>query len=66
MSSETINNLFQKFNRAKDVQKTYADGNGIGLYIAQEMMKSHHGRIWAESEGEGKGATFFVELMSEE
>ncbi|MCX6738837.1 MAG: ATP-binding protein [Candidatus Parcubacteria bacterium] len=68
MSSETINNLFQKFNRAKDVQKTYADGNGIGLYIAQEMMKSHYGRIWAESEseGEGKGATFFVELMSEE
>ena len=66
MSPETINNLFQKFNRAKDVQKSYADGNGIGLYIAQEMMKSHHGRIWAESEGEGKGATFFVELMSEE
>ncbi|MCX6736121.1 MAG: ATP-binding protein [Candidatus Parcubacteria bacterium] len=66
MSPETISNLFQKFNRAKDVQKTYADGNGIGLYIAQEMMKSHHGKIWAESEGEGKGATFFVELMSEE
>ena len=66
MSPETINNLFQKFNRAKDAQKSYADGNGIGLYIAQEMMKSYHGRIWAESEGEGKGATFFVELMSEE
>jgi len=25
-------------------------------------MKKHDGRIWAESAGEGKGSTFFVEL----
>ncbi|MFA6565414.1 MAG: HAMP domain-containing sensor histidine kinase, partial [Candidatus Paceibacterota bacterium] len=66
LSQETISNLFQKFSRAKDVRKIYTEGSGIGLYIAQEMIKAHHGRIWVESEGEGKGATFFVELMSEE
>lgn len=66
MTQETIGALFQKFSRAKEVQKVYTEGSGIGLYIAQEMIKAHHGRIWVESEGEGKGATFFVELLSEE
>jgi signal transduction histidine kinase len=66
LSQETISALFQKFSRAKDISKVYTEGSGIGLYIAQEMIKAHRGRIWVESAGEGKGATFFVELMSEE
>ncbi len=66
LSQDTISNLFQKFSRAKEVQKVYTDGSGIGLYIAQEIVKAHHGRIWIESEGEGKGSKFLVELMSEE
>jgi signal transduction histidine kinase len=66
LSEESISALFQKFSRAKEVQKVYTDGSGIGLYIGQELVKAHHGRIWVESEGEGKGASFFVELLSEE
>jgi len=66
LSSESIGSLFQKFSRAEGVRKVYTDGSGIGLYVAGEMIKAHHGRIWVESEGEGKGSTFFVELMSEE
>lgn len=66
LSKESISALFQKFSRAKEVQKVYTDGSGIGLYIGQELVKAHHGRIWVESEGEGKGASFFVELLSEE
>jgi signal transduction histidine kinase len=66
LSPESISNLFQKFSRAEGVRKVYTDGSGIGLYVASEMIKAHHGRIWVESEGEGKGSTFFVELMSEE
>jgi len=58
--------LFQKFSRAENVKKTYTEGSGLGLYVAQEMVKAHHGRLWAESEGDGKGSTFFVELLAED
>jgi len=34
----------------------------LGLYVAKEMVKAHNGKIWAESEGKGKGSTFIVEL----
>ncbi len=37
-------------------------GTGLGLYVAKEMIKAHGGRVWVESEGQGKGSTFFVEL----
>jgi len=37
-------------------------GLGIGLYLSKRIVEAHHGRIWAESEGEGKGCTFHVRL----
>jgi CheY-like chemotaxis protein len=38
-------------------------GSGLGLFITKGIVTLHEGaNIWAESEGEGKGCTFFVEL----
>ncbi len=38
-------------------------GSGFGLFITKGIVMLHKGaNIWAESEGEGKGCTFFVEL----
>lgn len=62
MEKETIEKIFKKFTRAEGASKVNTDGSGLGLYVAKEVMKKHNGRIWAASEGPGKGSTFFVEL----
>lgn len=59
---EKIKTLFEtQFDRSEQAKKT-AEGKGVGLYLASQIIKYHEGKIWAESEGEGKGSTFYVEL----
>jgi signal transduction histidine kinase len=58
----TIPTLFAKFIRSKDANKVNVIGTGLGLYIVKEIVNGLHGRAWVESEGLGKGSTFFVEL----
>jgi len=55
-------NIFNESYRALNAKDTSAVGTGLGLYINSQVIKAHHGRIWAESEGIFKGAKFFVEL----
>lgn len=58
IKKEMMSKLFKKFSKSDDSRL----GSGIGLYVAKEIVKAHKGRIWAESEGGGEGATFFIEL----
>lgn len=60
---EVLPNLFTKFSRAPDANKTNILGTGLGLYVAKKMIEAHNGRIWAESEGENKGSQFYIELQ---
>ena len=62
ISKDTIPKLFAKFIRAKNANETNIRGTGLGLFIAKEIVTAHGGRIWVESEGEGKGSQFYVEL----
>jgi signal transduction histidine kinase len=63
MTKEQYQNLFSKmFERGKEAQKAHGLGKGIGLYIASNIIESHKGKVWARSEGKGKGSCFFVEL----
>ena len=62
MSADTLQKIFKKFSRAEGVSKVYTEGTGLGLYVAKEIVKKHNGRIWAESDGEGKGSSFNLEL----
>jgi len=42
--------------------KGSSEGLGMGLSRARKIIALHKGKIWAQSEGEGKGASIFVEL----
>ncbi|PIR87993.1 MAG: hypothetical protein COU10_01645 [Candidatus Harrisonbacteria bacterium CG10_big_fil_rev_8_21_14_0_10_45_28] len=61
MTKELLPVLFEQFKRAAEVEKTIK-GTGLGLYISKQIVLAHHGEIWAESEGVGKGSSFFVRL----
>lgn len=57
-----VDNIFAKFVRAPGSNKFNAAGTGLGLFIAKEIIGNHKGKIWAESEGLGKGSTFSFEV----
>jgi signal transduction histidine kinase len=59
--SDELQFLFNRFFRGKKATKMRNDGNGLGLYIAKNIIDKHGGKIWAESE-EGKGSTFYITL----
>jgi signal transduction histidine kinase len=54
--------LFSKFSRGKDTSRLNTGGTGLGLYVGRAMIEQNGGKIWAESEGEGKGSRFIIEL----
>jgi len=58
ITEEKIRAIFAPFVTTK----ASTEGKGMGLYIIKRVVQRHNGKIWAESEGKGKGATFFVEL----
>lgn len=62
IAPETMSKLFERFVRESDASKTNIMGTGLGLYIAKKMIEAHRGKIWAESAGKGKGASFSIEL----
>ncbi len=50
---------FERGDKAKEIN---ANGKGIGLYLAGQMIVTNGGKIRAESEGRGKGTTFVIKL----
>ena len=62
ITPEDKNNLFTEGGRGKESVKTNVDSTGYGLFTVKLIVEAHSGKVWVESEGEGKGATFFVQF----
>ena len=62
MTEEEKKQAFEGFARGKAGIDNWVEGSGLGLYIAKKYLELHKGRVWAESEGMGKGSIFFIEL----
>ena len=60
IAEERLPHLFKKFSRVHE--ETGFSGTGLGLAISKGIVEAHGGRIWAESPGEGQGATFSFTL----
>jgi len=62
LTKEEISRLFESFSRGTAGAKFWTEGVGLGLYVSRKFVELHGGKIWAESEGKGKGSTFYIEL----
>ncbi len=54
---EIMPRLFTKFATKSE------RGTGLGLYISKSIVEAHGGKLWAENNKEGKGATFSFSLL---
>ncbi len=57
-----LKKLGEKFVRIKDPAHQSAGGTGIGLYLVKNLVERHGGIMWPESEGPGKGSTFYFRI----
>jgi len=57
---DELERIFERYYRG--AERGSVVGEGIGLAVAREIVNAHAGRIWAISDGRGKGTTVFVAL----
>ncbi|PMB44644.1 hybrid sensor histidine kinase/response regulator [Fischerella thermalis CCMEE 5330] len=62
ISSDFLPHVFDRFRQADGTTTRKYGGLGLGLAIVRHLVEMHHGRVYATSEGIGKGATFTVQL----
>ena len=65
LTNKEKSGIFESFTRGSAGTALWIEGAGLGLFVAKKYMELHGGKIWVESEGKGKGSTFYVELPLE-
>jgi two-component system sensor histidine kinase SenX3 len=64
--TEELKPIFKRFYRVRGPGLATAKGTGLGLFIVRSIARKHGGKVFAESEGRGKGATLTMELPRSE
>jgi two-component system, OmpR family, sensor histidine kinase SenX3 len=59
---DELKRIFRRFYRVPGIFAKPVKGTGLGLYIVRNVAKRHGGRVWAESDGLGRGSTFVLQL----
>ncbi len=62
IAPENLKRVFSPFEQVENPLVKKQPGTGLGLSLTKEFVKLHGGRLWAESNGIGKGSTFYFTI----
>ena len=62
ISPDFLPHVFERFRQADHSSSRRHGGLGVGLALVHDLIELHGGSVRAQSEGEGKGATFTIDL----
>jgi len=60
--SAQLKRIFKRFYRVPGRVMARFKGTGLGLFIVSSVVQRHGGKVFAESEGQGQGSRFTIEL----